>query len=72
MLEIACLHAIFHTLPCLGSVAFDALGSVLGIRACVHAFRLSHFRLMATDVSVDEVHSYWCKSIMHCVYLFNV
>ena len=56
MLEITCLYAIFHPLPCFGRVAFDALGSVLGMRACVHAFRLSHFHLMAIDVSVAEVH----------------
>ena len=45
------------SLPCFGRVAFNALGSVLGLRACVHAFRLSHFHLMATDVSVADVHS---------------
>ena len=58
-------HAIFHPLQCFGRVAFDALGSVLGICACVHAFQLSLFHLMATDMSVAEVHSHWYKSILH-------
>ena len=72
MLEITCLYAIFHPLPCFGRVAFYALGSVLGMRARVHAFRLSLFHLMSTDVSVAEVHSCWYKSIVNCICHFNL
>ena len=72
VLEIACLYAIFHHFPCLDRVAFDAFGSVIGIRAGEYVFRLPHFHLMATDVSVAEVHSCWCKSIVQCVCHFIV
>ena len=65
VLEFVSLHAILHPLPCLVRVTCYALGSVLDLHACVHAFRESHFHLMATDVSVAEVHSCWCKSIVH-------
>ena len=37
------------------------------MRARMHASRVSYFHLMASYVSVAEVHSCWCKSIMHCV-----
>ena len=62
--HISCL-----AMPCQSGIC--ALGSVLGLRAYVHASRVSHFHLIATDMSVAEVHSCWCKSIMHCVCHFN-
>ena len=61
VLKFSCLYSIFHVLLEWHFVPLDR--SSICVHVCTHS-ELSHFHLMASYVSVAEVHLCLCKSII--------